>query len=339
MAPRNEEEAIYSNLDLELMRQQLTARVCDLDEKINWIISVMQRSCAPIRDNEVESIHNCSRLSEKLECIVDVLQDMAIDLANVQLRALRPHLLPIAIEYGRSKFEEAIAADPEAQALPNTKQWLQEAYNRLLSNNSTSNVLTTTNPNPTHEAIFQDAFIHLLLSSKSAAEWAPETLRLDIARLVRFQNTAQAITIVAALLTLARNFGIVDEDEHAVLAETLFKLLEDHNTSPQHLAAEIERRVDTMGGNTKREEMIRTMVDKTLSHNDAIYALLSRRVASVLKSYLATRDMAAPTALYSYGLRHVSGPLQGLCEHVHVLADYHYRMHEQRYFGIINQMM
>lgn len=315
------------------MQQQLTACVCDLDAKIDWILSVMQRSCAPIRDTAVESIHHYSRVSQKLERIVDVLQDMALDMANAKLHALRPHLLSMAVDYARAKFDETISGNPKVRALPHTKQWLQEAYNRLLSSNS-SNALTTA-ATPTHEAVVQDAMIHLLLSPKSAAEWAPETLCLDISRLVQFQNTAQAITIVAALLTLARNFGIVDEEDHAELAETLFTLLKDNNTSPKHLAAEIERRV----GDNKREEMIRTMVDKTLSHNDAIYALLSRRVASVLRSYIATRDMAAPTALYSYGLRHVSETLQGLCEHVYVLADYHYRVHEQRYKVIINQIM
>ncbi|KAI7875958.1 Tcp11-domain-containing protein, partial [Lichtheimia hyalospora FSU 10163] len=244
VAPRNEQEGIHSNLDLELMRQQLAAHVCDLDTKINWIISVMQRSCAPIRDDAIKSIHHRSRTSEKLECIVDILQDMALDLANVQLRALRPHLLSMAIDYGRSKFDETMATNNEAQSLPRTQQWLQEAYNRLLSNNNNAgNAITSTASTPTYESVFQDALINLLLSPKSAAEWSPETLRLDIARVVKFQNTAQAITIVAALLTLARNFGIVDEDEHAVLAETLFTLLKDHRTSPQHLAAEIERRV------------------------------------------------------------------------------------------------
>ncbi|KAI7859745.1 T-complex 11 [Circinella umbellata] len=352
---------LQEGIDIQLIKQQLEQKVFDLDKMIEFILDLIQRSCASIRDPSVQKIRSLSSEQQErvaikqIQLIFDLLQEMALDLANHQLCSLRPHLLPIAIEYGRSKFNQTIQEQGISNELPKTKQWLQKTIQQSQEKASQRNpeniILPPTPPSSfQHQEIYEEAIVSLIMSSELIhSNMCPETLRLDIGRLHEYQNEAQAITIVAALLMLTRNFGATQHDDNDDLVKRLFILLEQQGTTVDHLATEIQRHCYTKSDTTNNEqgtrsdsnEMIYAMVDKTLSHTDAIYSLLSRRVSKVIKTYINNNnkhqdqqqeDKKIPdTILQSNGLYHVRKPLRDLCVRIAALTDYNYRVHNQWY--------
>ncbi|KAI8145917.1 T-complex protein 11-domain-containing protein [Fennellomyces sp. T-0311] len=335
VAPSMKSE-VEDGIDLTLIQQEFEQKVFDMDKMVDFVLDVIRRSCARVRDNAVQEIRSFDgNNAGKLRLVFDLLQDMALDLANHQLRVLRPHLLPIAIEYSREKFVQAM--QNQDMRLPKATQWLSNTSCRLLEVAAQRNPEGVPQPNDSisPQSIYQEAVTSLIMSPKLIDEsLCPETLRLDIHRLQVYQNEAQAITIVAALLMLARNFG-APHDCHGDLAKRLFALLEQQGTSVEHLASEIDKASNMDGKLT----MVRAMVDKTLSHTDAVYTLLARRVSAVLKAYLGSKKDMPDTTLQSYGLIHVSEPLRKLCVRIGALADYSYNVHVQWYDETIDRLL
>ncbi|KAI9482579.1 T-complex protein 11-domain-containing protein, partial [Zychaea mexicana] len=229
---------LNEGIDLVLIKQQLEQNVFDFDKIIEFILDAIQRSCASVRDNAVREIRyftggsNSSHNVTKLRLIFDLLQDMTLDLANHQLRSLRPRLLPIAVEYGRNKFAETIKEQGLTE-LPKTKAWLGEAATRLQETASQRNPegIPCDSNLLSRQEVYVEAVTSLIMSSELInSSPCPETLRLDTGRLQEYQNEAQAITIVAALLMLARNFG-VPQQCHGELAQKLFVLLAQPGTT------------------------------------------------------------------------------------------------------------
>ncbi|KAG2221480.1 hypothetical protein INT45_005021 [Circinella minor] len=363
VAPSMKNE-LQEGIDIQLIKQQIEQKVFDLDKMIEFILDLIQRSCASIRDPTVQKIRSLSSDQQQegvtikqIQLIFDLLQEMALDLANHQLYSLRPHLLPIAIDYGRSKFIQAMQEQGIQNELPKTKQWLQKTIQQLQEKASQRNPENITLPPTTplsgfqHQEIYEDAIVSLIMSSELIhSDMCPETLRLDIGRLHEYQNEAQAVTIVAALLMLTRNFGATQHDDNDALVKRLFILLEQQGTTVDHLATEIQHHCYTKtndnnneqeGTNNDSNEMIYAMVDKTLSHTDAIYSLLSRRVSRVIKTYINNNHKQqdqqqedkkiSDTILQSNGLYHVRKPLHDLCIRIAALTDYNYRVHNQWY--------
>ncbi|KAG0183078.1 hypothetical protein DFQ29_000081 [Apophysomyces sp. BC1021] len=307
-------QSISEVIDIPLIEQQTKTHTFELDKVIQYVLDVMRQICAPIRG------------------ILETLEEMSFDLINFRLRALRPHLIPIAVEYEQTKFAEALRQGNVG--LAKTRSWLQSATHRL------HEVAMQRNPEgvqpaknrPTPDVILDDAFVSILTSAELCTRTTcPETILLDVDRLAAYQNEAQATTMVAALVMLAKNFGSSENLE--ALAEKLFVMLQDHSTDIDHLATEIERNIST---SPERRPMIRSMVDKTLSHSDTVYTLLARRVGSVIRSQLQTGQFASREILTSYGLDNVRKTLKELCGRMMVLVRYHRQVYAPWYDEIIS---
>ncbi|KAI8150307.1 T-complex protein 11-domain-containing protein [Fennellomyces sp. T-0311] len=324
---------ISEAMDTALIEQEAKQKVFDLGRMLHYVIQVMRQICAPVRDRAIETIGQMDNNVHQLRAILEMLDEMALDLGNFRLRSLRPHLIPIAVEYERSKFAEALGKGEVG--LAKARAWLQKAKQRLAdvaNERNPENVPTHTGP--TAEAVFEEAFISILTSAEIVSPtWCPETMLLDVDRMVRYQNETQSVTIVAALVMLAKNFGHVGDLNQ--LASKLFVMLEDGATTIDNLALEIERSVRVT--DEQRRPIIRAMVDKTISHSDTVYSLLMRRVGSVIRSQLSTAKFATREVLASYGLECVRKPLEQLCVRVMILGRHHLQVYSPWYTDIIAQ--
>ncbi|KAG1406512.1 hypothetical protein G6F60_002882 [Rhizopus arrhizus] len=326
-------ERIEQEIDLVLIEQEVKQNVFDLKKRMDYLLDIMSSMCAPVRDSELEAIREREPI-EQIKDIFHLLDHMDLDLANFKLRALRRPLMTIAVDYEREKFAEMLN-DGTIQ-LVKTKGWLSESCHKLCQ------VAAQRNPEKiqtyaklSHDAIFEEAFVSLLHQTRLlTASELPETFLLDTKRMIEFQNEFQAITIVAALLMLARNFGRANAQVLSGLAVKLFGMLEDKSTSIDHLAVEIERTVGKI--RAERKAMIRNMVNKTLSHTDTVYSLLSRRVALVIKSTLQNKRFVSDAVITSNGLEHVHNNLQALSQRVLKLVQHHRQVYAVWYDDIIH---
>ncbi|KAI8880778.1 Tcp11-domain-containing protein [Backusella circina FSU 941] len=302
-------------LDLPFIEQQVRQKSFDINGTISFILDTMSKICAPVRDEEIQKIRSSEKTIEKVRGITKLLDGMNLDLANFRLLSLRPHLVSIAVEYERDKFAEMLN-NGDIQLLHTTK-WLE---NSVCEYHEESRTKTR----PSHISIFENAFISLISQSQpiSVMTSVPETFRLDKKRLTEYQNEMQAITIIASLILLVKNFGCANDESFTKLAGNLFTLLEHDNISIEDLTVEIERAVN----DDSKRSMIRTMVNKTISHTDTIYLLLFRRVVSVIKSTIQSKKFVTDTVISSYSLHYVRERLEDLAKRVLLLSEHNQKV-------------
>jgi hypothetical protein len=330
--------SIDEAIDLPLMEQQMRQNSFDINGMMHYVLDIMSNMCAPVRDVEIQEIRGLN-IMEQIQEVLTSLENMSLDLANFRLRSLRPHLMSMAVEYERGKFAEMLM-NGQIQ-LVRTQSWLGHATTKLCQAAAQRNpegIQPEKNNKPTHDSIFEEAFVSLLTQQQviDSLDVLPETLRMDAKRMAEYQNEVQAITIVAALLMLARNFGSATSQQLADLSSKLFTMLEDPTTTIDNLATEIERAVNVR---PERREMIRNMVDKTVSHTDTVYSLLSRRVSSIIKSTIQNNKFANDAVLSSNGLQHVRSSLQSISHKILRMIHHHRKVYASYYDEIITKAL
>lgn len=329
---------IDERMDIELMKQQMHQGTFDMNSLMSYVLGIMADMCAPVRDIEIQSLQQETDITKQIPTVLHLLEDMSLDLANFRLRSLRPHLMSMAVEYEREKFASLLNSG-QIQ-LVKTRTWLTESSAKLCQAAAERNperVQPEKNNKPTHDSIFEDAYVSLLVQEQPISiENVPETLAMDINRMSEYQNDVQAITIVASLLMLARNFGSASPQALSDLGIKLFKMLEDPSTAIDHLSTEIEHAVHVR---PERREMIRTMVDKTLSHSDTVYSLLNRRVATVIKMSIQNNTFVTDAVLASNGLQHVRSQLQEIAHKILRMTHHHRKVFAGWYNQIINDAL
>ncbi|KAI9207114.1 T-complex protein 11-domain-containing protein [Polychytrium aggregatum] len=367
-------QEINEALDGDLIQQQINNNVFDIPRCIHYITAKMISLCAPIRDAPIRQIEGMTDLAAVFEKIMDILEDMKVDLANYRLQALRPHLKAQAVSYEQLKFEQALHAG--SFTLEKTTAWLETAYRNLAQISAARNPENIDAPENKirFEDVFHDAMLSIVFNATAAVSMksVPETLQLDAARLYAYQNEAQALTIVAALVMLAKN--IVTElrrDVAAVskLKEVLFVLLRDPETTIEHLWVQIVATLDsvfakqsaaqspktgrppTLSSSTgspvaalspktltpEQKQLIQQMVEKTLSYKDPVYTLLSRRVQSIARAQL-TGGVFKRDSLASHGLDIVQTELEELVTKFVLLTKHTKEVHAKYYDDILRKI-
>ncbi|KAI7868769.1 T-complex protein 11-domain-containing protein [Spinellus fusiger] len=325
--------SIENGIDLTILQQQMKNSVFDINEYLQSIITVISTICAPVRDEAVEALRACHEPAQQIQRLLSLLDLMLFDTANSQLETLRPYLIAFAVKHEQASFQQQLTS--QRTHLTKTRAWIHSSVERLtlIAHQRNPQGIQSRYNKPTSEAIFTDAIVHLILDSQVvSAETVPETLFLDVKRLATYQNEIEALVIVSALLILAKNFGTTDAAQLKHLTGTLFSLLEDASTTIDHLALEIERNID---GVEEQRSLVRSMVDKTLSHTDTVYSLLTRRVASIIRNYLLNGQPLTEATATSHGLGHVYKPLNDVCHKILILSQHHRKVYDQWYSELI----
>ncbi|KAJ1977361.1 hypothetical protein H4R34_003608 [Dimargaris verticillata] len=362
-------ERVKAQFDLALLRQQWERpefpNNIDFQAHLDRVIAIMRDTCAPARDEDVQALAQLLETGEVWTCVLrtlGVLQTMRADNMNYQIRMIRPYLAQHAVEYEQRKFAQALS-DGQL-TLVNTHLWLAAV---APAGGSSGSVDLPTNPFAEFPRALQwyfDAVLAMLFATKSLEpSRCPETWLLDMERVFAIQNELQAVTIVAALLILAKNMAppvlrqrlvhrSADRQGPAyALKNKLSVLLQHDDTRLDDLVAEVHQVVApppaTMSQETgmananndalstaaatisptpltsptattylgaqrqaaPSQDLVRAMVKKTLSYRDPVYSVLSRRMQSLLKTWLFYPGCyAKPTAPLSASARGLNVP-------------------------------
>ncbi|KAJ3019403.1 hypothetical protein HKX48_002102 [Thoreauomyces humboldtii] len=329
-------------LDMDHIRQQVANGTFDVAKSLGYVTGKMLELCAPIRDATIRSVSQSIDLADAFQRVLGVLDDMKLDLANYRLQALRPVLQQQAVEYERAKFEEALAAN--MVSLTNTRAWLSSAAGSVAS------VAAARNPENIqgatrvgYESAYNEALLGLVFAPTPIdPSTVAETLLLDAERLHGFQNEAQAITIVAALVMLAKNSSRDLRDNASAiktLRDTLFILLKDPATTVDNLALQIVSALNASKPSSStlpsdQEAVVRSMVEKTLAHKDPVFALLARRTQATLR-HTMDKGVFKRESLASAGLDVVQTELEGLAIRVARLAKHNKEVYAAHYDAIL----
>ncbi|KAG9305080.1 hypothetical protein G9A89_007720 [Geosiphon pyriformis] len=356
--------ALYTSineiLDIPLIKQQAKAGVYNISNCIAFITKTMLQICAPVRDEQIQSLKDITDLAEIFHQLLGILDLMRLDLSNYRVKALRPYIKEQAVDYERRKFEQSLRANHNSLSL--TKAWLKptiESLLRIAAERNPENIHLPQHQH-NHGIKFDQAYNEALVSyifqpSIIDKSNCPEPFVLDLARLFNFQNEGQTITIVAALLMLTKNVVIGSDamksksvfaesitsnsdDNLNSLKKTLLVLLTDGDTKLENLTAEILAHLPpTLSA--QNQSLIKSMVSKTLSQSDKVFSLLSRRIQTIVKQHLQTGQFPKQETLAQYGVLPVSKELEQLSTKICILGRYNREVYAQWYDLVIWEIL
>ncbi|KAG0380830.1 hypothetical protein BGX24_004374 [Mortierella sp. AD032] len=126
----NSERALLSStLDPDLLLQELDHGVLDVHALFRYLGDSLKGHCAPMRDSLVESmVHTVVDFDEIVRGIrmcFEILEWMKLDIANHQLRTLRPWLLDNSIDFEQKYFTEHLG---RGGSLQRTTEWFKKSW-------------------------------------------------------------------------------------------------------------------------------------------------------------------------------------------------------------------
>ncbi|KAJ3333301.1 hypothetical protein HDU76_009627 [Blyttiomyces sp. JEL0837] len=348
---------INEYLDITFIRQQIAHKTLNLKLLFGYIVNKLSQLCAPVRDPtirgltaSIQSATSAGDLVAVIEQILELLEDMKLDLANYRLQSLRPHMKTVAVEYERSRFKKAI--ERGEVTTERTRAWLTAAVKDKEA------VAKARNPEqvdiPENKVRFTEAFHDGILSlvfgnNAVSPEQLPETMTMDAARLFKFQNDGQMITVVAALLMLSQNAVPELRGDKAFLQglkETLLVLLQDpegltvENLSIQvltHVKSLLEQR-GKKPLDDERTNLIKTMVEKTISTKDPVFGLLRRRVSAAVKAHVVNGAFKRE-GLEKAGLEYVRAELEAFSFKVATWVKFNGEVYAEWYDEILRDLI
>lgn len=135
LVPKSDREDVEAALDHIFLMQQLEHGVLDFKKLSEWLARVLKAHCAPMRDQWVEQMvarvaygvdnGKISALVDGLKMVFGILEAMKLDVANHQIRTLRPHLVSTAVHFEQGYFEERIQSGRLDMREP--RSWFQNA--------------------------------------------------------------------------------------------------------------------------------------------------------------------------------------------------------------------
>lgn len=320
LLPAKDREAVDSILDPELLLRQLQHCALDFVALAQWLSSVFKAHCAPMRDTWVDQMvsriesgvttQSPRRIVEGLRMIFAILEAMKLDVANHQIRTLRPVLVDTAIEFEQGYYSQII--EKGKFNLEDSLVW----YNKNLVKTKDLNKTT----NESHRYAFCMGLVNLLsCASDDLVTEFPSTFGFDYTRLADFRAEVRQIVCMHLCVTLFQQLvsgqlskmttvpvlekrgmmnsamGACDELKQAVvaiIADAYGNTKWTKNTST--VALEIAKRVEKI---TKKEpsvipesgliDMATSWLSKHLQPRSPIYKLIEGKVTKSLAEICA----------------------------------------------------
>ncbi|XP_052347587.1 T-complex protein 11-like protein 2 [Oncorhynchus keta] len=103
---------ILEVLDMDLIRQQADKEAVDIHGLASYIITIMGKLCAPVRDDEVKKLRESpDNVASMYKYVWGDL--MKMDMVNFTIQSLRPDLQRQSVEYERAKFQSIVEKTPK----------------------------------------------------------------------------------------------------------------------------------------------------------------------------------------------------------------------------------
>ncbi|KAG5890790.1 hypothetical protein JTB14_007184 [Gonioctena quinquepunctata] len=195
-------QQILEILDSALIKQQAEQGTLDFKNYAHYVISVMSKLCAPVRDDKIAELSETSDVIDTFKGILETLDLMQLDMANFTIQMARPDIIAHSVEWERKKFADFLAIQPAG--LEYTRKWLLQQIN-------------TDQPVPQDveyekfiRTVVKKAFSQActdLLNPEENTEY-PETFMMDVERLIDLQiRTFHLISVATLLLVTINNVG------------------------------------------------------------------------------------------------------------------------------------
>ena len=193
LIPQRDRELLDDGLNVELLMQQFNRGVADLERLAVWLSGVLKLHCAPMRDEWVDEMYNelsngnrdndVGELVKGMRSLLNVLEAMKLDVANHQIRCLRPVLIEDTVSFEQRFFLKKMQA--RKVSVSAARLWYREAEGYAARQHGGS-------PMPYAQSfgdmgVFFEALSRLILPSTSP-DTIPNTFIFDEDRLTKLRS-------------------------------------------------------------------------------------------------------------------------------------------------------
>lgn len=190
LVPDCDQKAIEERLDVDLIMRQILNGMFDLVGLGNWLAKIIKNHCAPMRDVEVDAMQRTItesagdekpiRLVTGVRQLLVLLENMKLDVANHQIRHMRPLLVEDTVNFQRRYNAHRISMGKID--VSKSRLWLQREIEAL----------TVPGFVPTHLEALTSALLRGLITADHFHNSYPQPFYLDHDRLRSLRNELQS---------------------------------------------------------------------------------------------------------------------------------------------------
>ncbi|EFA01622.1 T-complex protein 11-like protein 1 [Tribolium castaneum] len=307
-------QQISEILDSELIKQQAENGALDFGHYAHYVISVMAKLCAPVRDEKIKELTQTTDVIDTFKGILETLDLMKLDMANFTLQMVRPDIIAHSVELERKKFADFLAV--QSDGLERTKKW-------LLKHVDTSEV-------PPANSASYDSFVKTAVKKASwdafidLMDWDenepyPETFLIDEARLRDLQVKTNRLTAIGTILLVTLSHAGPDlqsiAEFKASLKDHISILLQSiqndkdlkqvlPNVAEQVICdvKEAQKKYNFSGMNDVSETVLRQQIEQISNEEHKIRSLVRQRIKEFFMDIIESSTAApqkVPTGLSS----------------------------------------
>lgn len=236
LVPRADREEVESSLDPELLMQQLEHGILDLKRMSLWLARIFKAHCAPMRDQWVDMmVSQFTRgvdkgdnraLMEGWKSIFGILEAMKLDVANHQIRTLRPHLISTAVVFEQNYFQSRI--EQGRLDTQEARQWYHDYFSKYKELGGADN----------HVDCFMQATLDMVTPSKESR--FPSTFVFDYERLDCLRDDIREATCLRLCTLLFRQLALgvkreIEDKDIGRLMETISAVLGEEGGSEKYV--------------------------------------------------------------------------------------------------------
>ncbi|ANB13630.1 Sok1p [Sugiyamaella lignohabitans] len=213
LLPVHNRSYVDSVLDPDLLIQQVRHSALDFLGLAKWLSSVFKAHCAPMRDSWVDqmvsrielgiSTKSPKRLVEGLRMVFAILEAMKLDVANHQIRTLRPMLVESAIEFEQEYYNQ-ITAKGKID-FTDSLVWYKSAHAKFQTAQASSAAMAQVSSTlaDANRGAFVYGFLKLLsCASDDMVSEFPSTFGFDLYRLAGFRAEVRKVVCIHLAISL-----------------------------------------------------------------------------------------------------------------------------------------
>ncbi|KAG9490572.1 hypothetical protein GDO78_006090 [Eleutherodactylus coqui] len=340
-------------LDVDLIRQQAEHNAVDIPKLGSYIINIMSKLCAPVRDDDVKKLKSSGDIVQMLRDVFHVLDLMKMDMVNYTIHTFRPQLQRQLAEYERVKFQEILEKSPDA--LNQTTKWIEESLKDALQakvDESTSGANGGSVDNVSPTLVLNSGFVKLL--DKDYDSVVPETVITDDRRIVDLKNKLHQVKLVACVCLITQNVmgpvsttGFIEQVKEitVILLQGLNKALnlkEALTGLSTKISFELnksltERGLPELG--TEAKSILEGQICSLTEKNHSVCNLIEKRIQEYLTTFLCLPYPYNHVPILPGGLKPVQKEMEFIGFHYSNIVNFNKQVYGPFYANIFRKLL
>jgi hypothetical protein len=349
LLPSKDKESVTEILDIDLIVQQLSQHSLDFVGLATWLSDIFKSHCAPMRDswvdemitlfNDADSQSSVSKLVEGLRLIFTILEAMKLDVANHQIRMLRPVLVQTAVDFERDYFTQMISRCK--LSISDSIEWFKRFHQNLLP------------PASSPRDAIVPSILSLLSCSHMVSEF-PSSLAFDHARLIVLRANVRQVVCLQLCLALYRQLvnqcqcntpversRLLSESNLNNLKKEVLAIITDDNGNVKWtrniaaIALQLVRRSSSKNIEPKdqRVDFAFNWLIKQTQPSSPVYSLMEQRVFKLISEKVADEGDEFITPIQPTNVSNATTPVKkdedqddisGIASRIALLTKFHW---------------